>query len=323
MINAVETDLLGAPYLVETIPLGRDDDGVIEATLVARPADGSSGGARRAVLYVHGFCDYFFQTEWADWWTARGYDFYALDLRRYGRSLRDHQLAGYTTDVHEYFEELDAAWSIITERDGHDEVVLTAHSTGGLIVPLWADARREALAGRVLGVVLNSPWVDMHGPFWLRTAGTALIKQVGNRTPRREVPRTVSGLYGQSLHVSESGEWDYDLDWKPLTSWPVYFGWLAAIRRGHAELHRGIDVGAPVLVLVSSRTSRPTEMCDDVHTSDIVLDVEQIRRWSTVLSRQVTVISIEDAIHDVILSSPPVRATAYAALERWHDAYLH
>lgn len=321
MINGVETDLLGPPYVVETIPLGSDDDGVVEATLVARAADGD-GSARRAVLYVHGFCDYFFQTEWADWWTARGYDFYALDLRRYGRSLRDHQLAGYTADVHEYFEELDAAWSIITERDGHDEVVLTAHSTGGLIVPLWADARRETIDGRVRGVVLNSPWVDMHGPFWLRTAGTALIKQVGSRRPRGEIPRGVSGIYGQSLHHSEAGEWEYDLAWKPLTSWPIYFGWLAAIRRGHAELHRGIDVGAPVLVLSSARTTRPTEMDQDARSSDIVLDVQQIRRWSTVLSSQVTVISIDGALHDVILSAPSVRERVYAELARWHDAYL-
>ena len=41
----------------------------------------------RAVLHVHGFADYFFQTVAADCWVERGYDFYALDLRKYGRSL--------------------------------------------------------------------------------------------------------------------------------------------------------------------------------------------------------------------------------------------
>lgn len=322
MIHSHEPDILGAPYVAESIPLGQDEDGYLEATLVARPCD--SGETRRAVLHVHGFCDYFFHTEYAEWWTARGYDFYALDLRRYGRSLRKHQLPGYTTDVHEYFEELDEAWRLITERDGHDQVVLSAHSTGGLTVPLWADARREQWADgvRPLGMVLNSPWVDMHGPFWLRTAGTALVKQVGSRQPRREIPRGVSGLYGQSLYDGESGEWHYDLEWKPLTSWPIHFGWLAAIRRGHAELHRGIDVGCPVLVLVSSRTTRPTAMGEDVHTSDIVLDVQQIRRWSTMLSPHVTVVSVDKAIHDVVLSRPDVRVVAYDELTRWLNAYV-
>ena len=72
------------------------------------------------MLHVHGFADYFFQTGYAEWWTERGYDFYALDLRKYGRSLRPHQTPNYVADLREYFPELDAAWSRITERDGHD-----------------------------------------------------------------------------------------------------------------------------------------------------------------------------------------------------------
>ena len=59
---------------------------------------------------MHGFADYFFQTGYAEWWTERGYDFYALDLRKYGRSLRPHQTPNYVTDLREYFAELDAAW---------------------------------------------------------------------------------------------------------------------------------------------------------------------------------------------------------------------
>ena len=59
---------------------------------------------------MHGFADYFFQTEYAEWWTERGYDFYALDLRKYGRSLRPHQTPNYVTDLRDYFPEIDAAW---------------------------------------------------------------------------------------------------------------------------------------------------------------------------------------------------------------------
>ena len=94
------------------------------------------------MLHVHGFADYFFQTAYAEWWSARGYDFYALDLRKYGRSLLPHQTPNYTTDLHDYFPELDAAWERIGA--GHSHVVLSGHSTGGLTVPLWADDRRVA-----------------------------------------------------------------------------------------------------------------------------------------------------------------------------------
>jgi alpha-beta hydrolase superfamily lysophospholipase len=316
---ADDVDILGPPYTVETIVLAPDAEGAVEANLVRLRADRPTG---RAVLHVHGFCDYFFHTEYAQWWASRGYDVYALDLRKYGRSLREHHTPGYVDNIAEYFEELDAAWSRITGRDAHDHVVLSAHSTGGLTVALWADARgRDLLDAGLAGMVLNAPWVDMHGPFWLRL-GTRVVKQLGSYQPKREIPRTVNGLYGRSLHRDHDGEWDYDLAWKPLESWPVYVGWLRAVRRAHARLHRGLDLGCPVLVLTSTATARPTEMSEEVHTRDIVLDVTQIRRWATALGRHVTVIAIEDARHDVVLSRPQPRSRAYRELGAWVGAWV-
>ncbi len=134
-MRAEETvDVLGEPWVAETLHLPPDDEGPVVATLVSARAERPNG---RAVLHVHGFSDYFFQTEYAGWWLERGYDFYALDLRKYGRSIRPHQTPTYVADLREYFAELDLAWWRITERDGHDRVVLTAHSTGGLTTSLW------------------------------------------------------------------------------------------------------------------------------------------------------------------------------------------
>ena len=232
------------------------------------------------MLHVHGFCDYFFQTAAADYWVSRGYDFYALDLRKYGRSLRPHQTPNFATDLAEYHPELDLAYRAITERDGHDHVVLSGHSTGGLIGLLWLEAGARA----VDGVVLNSPWLDLNGNFLLRTAGTKAIEQLGARRPYQSIPRNVSGLYGKSLHKDHSGEWDFDLAWKPLESWPVFAGWLRAIRRGHAAVHRGLNVDAPVLVLSSARSVHPRVWESDVDCCDIVLDVNLMARWVHKLS---------------------------------------
>ena len=136
-------DVLGKPYRSETIELAPDDEGEVVATLVHRPSRGPRG---KAVLHVHGFADYFFQTPAADYWVARGYDFYALDLRKYGRSLREHQTPNFVTDLTAYYEEIDEAYRRITERDGHDHVVVSAHSTGGLVTPL-VGARPAAPGG--------------------------------------------------------------------------------------------------------------------------------------------------------------------------------
>ena len=40
------------------------------------------------------------------------------------------------------------------------------------------------------------------------------------------------------------------------------------------------------------------------------------------LGRSCTIIRIDGALHDVILSAPEVRAVAYAEIARWLDAYV-
>ena len=311
------TDVLGEPWQAETITLPPDAEGEVVATLVSRRTEEPTA---RAVLHVHGFADYFFQTAYGEWWLERDHDMYALDLRKYGRSIRPHQTATYVADLADYFEELDLAWQRITERDGHTSVVISAHSTGGLIVALWAHARQpEALAG----MVLNSPWLDLQGKAWMRSpAANLALSQVGLRQPMRVLTRDVSGVYAKSLHRDHEGEWDFDLTWKPVESFPVRFGWLRAIRAGHAQVHRGLDVRCPVLVLSSDRTAWTRTMDERAHTSDIVLDVKQIRRWASSLGSHVTSVAVPGARHDVILSRPAARERAYEEIRLWLEAYV-
>jgi alpha-beta hydrolase superfamily lysophospholipase len=87
-------------------------------------------------------------------------------------------------------------------------------------------------------------------------------------------------------------------------------------------VHRGLDLTFPALVLSSSRSSSPTELGDDVHSTDIVLDVEQIRRWSSSIGRHVTYVGVEGARHDVFLSLAEPRARAFDELGRWLAAYV-
>jgi alpha-beta hydrolase superfamily lysophospholipase len=310
------TDVLGEPYLAETIPLPPDEEGEVVATLVKRPAAAST---TKAVLHVHGFADYFFQTGYAEWWAERGYDFYALDLRKHGRSLRPHQTPNYVTDLRDYYPELDEAWRRVTERDRHTAVIISAHSTGGLESALWADDRRPA---QLAGAVMNSPWLDLQGSQLLRVVGTPILKQLGARQPMREIKRHVTGFYTRSLHRDHEGEWEFDLVWKPIESFTVYAGWLRAVREGHARVHRGLELPCPVLVLSSGRSTLPEEMGEEVHGTDIVLDVAQIRRWATALGPHVTYVAVEGARHDVVLSREAPRRAAYDAIGTWLSAWV-
>ena len=99
--------------------------------------------ASRAVLLVHGFTDYFFNTEQADHFAARGFAVYALDQHKCGRSWREGQTPHFTTDLARYDTELERALDLIAEAAPTANVLIYGHSTGGLIVALWLDRLRQ------------------------------------------------------------------------------------------------------------------------------------------------------------------------------------
>jgi alpha-beta hydrolase superfamily lysophospholipase len=313
-------EVLGSPYTSETLELADDYEGPVVATLVRLAAQ--TKRTLGAVLHVHGFCDYFFQTATAEFFAGQGYDFYALDLRKYGRSLLPHQTPNFCMALSEYFPELDAARNLIRSRDGHERVVVSGHSTGALITALWADERSAGGEPLVDAMVLNSPWLDLQGSLFLRTAGTEAINRLGQRRPYAVVPRNVSGVYAETLHKDLRGEWDFNLAWKPRESFPVRAGWLRAVRMGHRQVHRGIDVAAPVLTLCSSASMVPQVWSEEATTKDTVLDVKQIAKWSHQLGRNVTVVRIDGALHDVLSSRKPIRDKAFCEISRWLDYAL-
>ncbi len=318
-------DLLGVDFEAHPIDLGDDPDGEghIDATLVRRLRSSESAdavGARPAALYVHGFTDYFFQVALAEVFVDAGYDFYALDLRKCGRSLRESHTPHHISDLALYDAELRIALDLIVAEQPGTRVVVAAHSTGGLITPLWLDRLRRSDRRRhdqVSGLILNSPWFDLQGPPGLRSYGTVLVNAVAKLGGRRVIPRALPGGYGESLHVNAHGEWDYDLRLKPLSGFPVTFGFLSAVRRGHAQLHRGLDVGVPSLVLRSARSALGGPYRPEIDTADTVLDTGQIARWSGCLGDRLTVVPIDGARHDVFLSLAEPRAAAYAEMSRW------
>lgn len=309
----VAPDVLGADWVARTLPLRPDDEGEVVATLVHRAGAPRFG---RAVLYVHGFVDYFFQAHLAALWEARGFDFYGLDLRKYGRSLRPHQTPNLCGDLADYDEELNAATAIIRGEHGHGTMVVMGHSTGGLITSLWAHRRRGR--GEIDALVHNSPWLDMAGPPPLRLAILGVVHVLGRLRPGFSIPG-VDKVYARSLHRSTGGEWDFNLAWKPLDGFPIVAGWMLAVRRGQVELARGLAIDCPILVCASTLTGPPGKMHDALLRSDSVLDAEQIAARSHHLGPDVTIQRIRDGIHDLSLSPKPARGRFFATLFRWVD----
>jgi alpha-beta hydrolase superfamily lysophospholipase len=304
-------DVLGPQWVSRTITLPPDEEGEVVATLVS-----AAGGPQheRAVLFLHGWVDYFFHAEHGRRWIERGYDFYALDLRKHGRSLRPHQTPNYTTDLREYGAEIGEAVRHIRATHPGDgiRVVLLGASTGGLIASLWAHAH----PGAVDAIVLNSPWFDHRGPWFERVALTRVAELVGPIAPKLALGG-IKPYYGRALHAATGGAWDFNLAWKPHEGFPGRAGWFRTIRRAHRRVQRGLAIQEPVLVCASTRNGPTDRESPALADSDCVLDVNDMARYAPGLGADVTVVRIEGGIHSLELSRPDVRRAYEAAVHAW------
>ncbi len=294
-------DVLGGDWEALTVPLRPDEQGEAVATLVRRRGPRQ----RRAVVYVHGYVDYFFHPHLGDAWEAMGYSFYALDLRAYGRSLLAHQIPNYTTDLATHAEELDRV-STLLRAAGHTVVVGHGHSTGGLLLALWADARRGR--GVVDALVLNSPWFDLNRGWFDRVVTTRTVDVVGRFAPRLVVGQ-IAHHYGEALHSGTGGAWDYDLTWKPHRGFGVRAGWIRSVRRAHRAVARGLGVEVPVLVCTSDASGPADRFHDALDRADCVLAVEHMLERAPRLGPDVTIVQVPGGIHDLALSGEAARRT--------------
>lgn len=335
-------DILGPAYESQTIPLIPDEEGDASAVLVRYSAHRDPDASQEAkafpsfiALYLHGRNDYFFQTQLAQTMSEAGCAFYALDLRKYGRSLRPWQQIGYVDDLSVYDEEIGEALSIMHAEQGHLPLILIGHSTGGLIATLWAHRH----PGAVAGLILNSPWLEMHTMANLRPVAQPILGRIASRNPKWEVP-SGGGLdfYGRSLlygrqaselpipeGISEDDPvvtgWGYVRAWKRPESYPIPAAWLDAIMAGHETIEKDVHLTCPVLSMTSTTSYFESEWCEKVFTSDIVLDVEIIRERSSRLADQVTIARFPGK-HDLFLSDPDVRKKVYDTMKRWIDAFV-
>lgn len=281
------------------------------------PATGVLRG--HAVLYVHGWSDYFFQHELARFITAAGADFYALDLRNYGRNLNAQVVPGHISSLEEYFEEFDAAHRVISQAHPRHRFVLLGHSTGGLSAALYAASR----PGRVDALVLNSPWLEFQATEFGRTAISALFATGSRINPHRALPRIDSGVYTRSISSAFEGEWDYDLSWRPPQGFRVTTGFINAVFQAQAKVAKGLGLSMPVLVLLSSRDYLLPRWNPDARRADVALNVEVVARRSIDLAANLTLIRLDGALHDVFLSESAVRQQAYLAVGSWLDSQRH
>jgi len=294
-----------------TLSFPDDYEGPVVATLVRKQA---TPFAQKAVLYLHGFSDYFFQAHLAEQYLAHGFNFYALDLRKHGRSLLDFQHPNFCRDIREYYADISAAIEIIMEAENHTFLLLNGHSNGGLIAALYAN--EGSYSDRVSALFLNSPFFAFRVNRSEKLLIT-LLSRLGKVWPFGVFRRRFLPNYTMSIHRDYFGEWDFDRSLKPPEGFPLYFGWFRAISQAHKRVQQGLNMQSPILVMHSDKSIRSRRWSDAFLISDAVLNVEDMRRYGPGLGKQTTLVAIQDGMHDLVLSRPAVRAQVFARLFRW------
>ena len=308
--QAWEPDTLCRGFEMRRVEQPGDYSGRVVSTIIRKMVPDTA--VRRGVLYVHGFNDYFFQSEMGEEFVEHGYDFYAVDLRKYGRSLLPGQKQFQVRKISEYFPDIDAA-IVDMGRNGITEIVLMGHSTGGLVTACYLN---ENVRPQVKALILNSPFLDWNLGKMEKVVG--LVAAWGKWFPDTRVKQGESTAYAESLLRRYHGEWDYDTNLKLIQSPDVDAGWVRAIDEAQKSLRDGkCDIGIPVLLLYSGNSVDGDEWSEKFNHGDAVLDVKDIKKYGLGLGPDVTPVRVEGGLHDLVLSAPGTRTPLYRYIFNW------
>lgn len=309
-----QRDVLGGDFQSRYFNQGSDYSGPVRSTLVRLlPKEPS----KVATLYIHGFNDYFFQADMAREFTSHGYAFYAVDLRKYGRSLMKGQKRCQVRNFDEYSADIDSAFAQI-RRDGYKNIVLMGHSTGGLVASYYLDSHPTV---KVDALILNSPFLDWNlgKKEWL----VGLVSAFGAVFPNIGISSGSGIAYGESLNADYHGEWHFNTAWKSIKPTRVDLGWIRAVNNAQKFVrNHPYDIKSPILLMYSGQSVNSDYWNPEVDMGDAVLDVSDIRNYGLKLGENVTAIRVNGGRHDLVLSKPMVREALYEYLFKWLDRTL-
>ncbi|PKN15678.1 MAG: alpha/beta hydrolase, partial [Deltaproteobacteria bacterium HGW-Deltaproteobacteria-24] len=197
--------------------------------------------ASKAILYIHGFNDYFFNEAFAQKFVENGYSFFAIDLHHYGRNLTSDSKPYYFQDIKEFDEEISLAIRTIKEGFNTQDITLYGYSQGALIATLYAYNYNT-----IDRLILDSAFFDFYFDPWIENMALPVVACIGKWFPTFKINSSSPNVFAQSLHQSFNGEWEFDLNLKSThTNAPIYLGWIHAIYEAQQIIHNKIDLNIP------------------------------------------------------------------------------
>jgi alpha-beta hydrolase superfamily lysophospholipase len=253
-------------------------------------------------------------------------------MRKCGRSIispEQDQYKHYCNDLHEYDEEINLAIEHIIQqaKTTNRKILLFGHSTGGLIATLYT--RSGSRRTDIDGLILNSPYFSPAKTTFLESI---LLKLLIKCRRSQDID---AGWYGRSIHLSDRGEWNFDLKIKPIEQIRLHGAFFTAVNTIQEELiKQPILIQCPILFMCSNRSIKPGKTWRDeyaegkekhhfhpnlqyIYLVDLVLDVKTMQHIAATIGTQVTIHEIENAKHDIFLSKEFVREKAFHLMFYW------
>lgn len=150
-----------------------------------------------------------------------------------------------------------------------------------------------------------------------KALGVPLLSQIGRYLPQAKFPSGLNKWYVPSLHRDYYGEWSFDLNWKLPNMKKVQLSFIRAIHVAQKEIHHGVKLTIPALVMHSNQTKNPRRWSKKATQSDVILGVKDIEKYARKIKGDVTTQTIHHGLHDLVLSAEPVRSQVYQQLFDW------
>lgn len=255
------------------------------------------------MLYLPTFSDYFWQVDTAITFCEEGFHFYALEPRRYSRTVDFSTGHPYLIkNLMEYYEEIHQSIDILRNFEGIRNVVLAGNGVGATTAALFAKDNPTEIDG----LLLNSPLVTLSPeipgfskPGWFSEFDT----EAG----------FVCEAYHRSLHVQHHGVYEWNLNFKPIFGHVIYSAWLDAVTDAIQRISTNFTLDVPTLVLSATRHVPSLKFVPALLAADAIQPVEEIWRLAGTWGPKVRLTKIKDAVHDVFLSDGNAREEAFDA----------
>jgi len=267
----------------------------------------------KTIIFIHGFNDYHYNNEMSDYFIDNKINVVRLTLRNYGLLSRE-QPQFYFTELTDYFYEIDKTIEFVNKTfsivNADNSIYLYGHSTGGLTSIMYC--HHGKYKNYIDKLILNSPFVDLYlGNDFKSTleeyAMKTFISWYGyffkNTTIIKEdlsAPAWIDIITKNGFTIDPKQIINVGGKWSGQLHSIVYYQKL--IQSGYIKLN------IPVLVLYSDKTS-----------NDTVLDVNEIKKYTNKLGKNIVEVQLIGAYHNVCSSMKSIRNIAYLQILNFID----